>query len=210
MLIPMSWPNFCLRRHILATSIPPRVSSRHKLCFSLAVPCIFWPFIPAWEMLWILLICMCHLFCTAKKDHTSLKHQTITHKLYQGNTAAGQSACVSRLWFICTKGHLITEEWRIYHNSPELASFLFSPHLFLSRVETFIMPRSDGERPFCVVQYPVWWYLILSLLLSVAYSVTRQKDEINFSFLIPVMEIQSHMKRQQVLYIIRCQPVLAM
>lgn len=126
MLILMFWPNFCLRRHILATSILPRISSRHLVCFPPLVPCIFWPFIPAWEMLWTHLICTSHPFCTAKKDYTSLKYQTITHKLYQGNTAAGQSACVSWLWFICTKGHLISEEWRIYHNSFELRSFLFS------------------------------------------------------------------------------------
>lgn len=130
MLISTFWPNFCLRRHILATSILPRISSRHKVCFPPVVPCIFWPFIPSWEMLWTHLICMFHPFCIAKKDYRSLKHQTITHKLYQGNTAAGQPACVYQLWFIFTKGHSISEEWRVYHNSPELKSFLFPPISF--------------------------------------------------------------------------------
>lgn len=91
------------------------VSSRHKVCFPPVVPCIFWPFIPAWEMLRTHLICTSHPFCTAEKDYTSVKYQTIPHKLYQGNTAAGQSACVSWLWFICTKEWIPSEEWRIYH-----------------------------------------------------------------------------------------------
>lgn len=142
----MSWPNSCLRRHILMTSILPRILSRHIFFFLLCLA--------SSDHLPLHKKCYQH-FQHAHSIHCTCFKTQITHRLYWVKTSTGHSGpiCRSQLQFNWSMSHFIpsifSKELRIYHDYSELTSFFF-PLSLPAQMESFLMPRSDRKRPLHV------------------------------------------------------------